>query len=54
MFESFECYLIEVGIRSEEYSYTNEQLFKEIEHFRECYEKRISPYNALLFLYDMD
>ena len=54
MFENFECYLIMVGIRSLEYGYSEEQLFKEIEHFKECYNQRISPYNALLFLYDLD
>lgn len=54
MFESFENYLIVVGIRSHEYGYTEEQLFKEIEHFRECYEIGLSPYKALLFLYDLD
>ena len=53
MFENFESYLIMVGIRSLEYGYSEEELFDEIEHFRSCYEKNISPYKALLFIYDL-
>jgi hypothetical protein len=49
---TFEKYLIMVGIRSHEYTYTDEQLFENIEYFKKCYELNLSPYKALLFLYD--
>ena len=49
---TFEKYLIMVGIRSHEYTYTDEQLFENIEYFKKCYELNFSPYKALLFLND--
>lgn len=49
---SFEAYLIMVGIRSAEYTYTDEELLSNIEYFRECYEEGLSAYKALLFLND--
>ena len=54
MFESFEKYMLLVGIRSAEYSYSAEKLAESIEHFRECFNSHTSPYNALLFLYEGD
>ncbi len=54
MFESFEKYMLLVGIRSVEYSYSAEKLADSIEHFRECFNSHTSPYNALLFLYEGD
>ncbi len=52
MDNSFEKYLIVVGIRSLEYTYSDEILFNNIEYFRKCYEDNLSAYKALLFLYD--
>jgi hypothetical protein len=50
MLRTFEKYLINVGIRSHEFSYRDEELFGYIEYFRESFERNISPYKALLFL----
>ncbi len=52
MFESFEKYLIVVGIRSLEYTYSDKVLFDNIEYFKQCYEQHLSAYKALLFLHD--
>lgn len=50
MKKTFEHYLIMVGIRSLEYTYTDAELFNNIEHFRTCYKKGLSAYKALLLL----
>ena len=52
MKRTFEDYLIMVGIRSDEYSYTNDQLFGNTEYFKKCYKDGLSAYKALLFLHD--
>jgi len=49
---TFADYLIIVGIRSAEYTYTDEQLFSNIKYFIKCYNANLSAYKALLFLYD--
>ena len=49
---SFEKYLIMVGIRSAEYTYSDEELYNNINHFKECYDKNIGAYTALLLLSD--
>ena len=54
MFDNFENYLIVIGIRSLEYNYSDEILFGNKEYFKTCYESRLSPYKALLFLYDYE
>ena len=51
-FGKFKHYLINVGIRSSEYNYTPEQLFANIDYFRECYENHLSAYKALSLLND--
>lgn len=51
-FNKFERYLINVGIRSAEYNYTDDELFSNIEYFKKCYKEHLSAYKALLFLYD--
>lgn len=51
-FDTFENYLIMIGIRSLEYTFTDEELFEGVELFRKCYEKHISAYYALLYLND--
>jgi hypothetical protein len=50
--KTFENYLILVGLRSNEYTYDEETLFNNIEYFRRCQKAGLSPYKALLFLYD--
>ena len=52
MKRTFEDYLIMVGIRSSEYTYTDEQIFGNSEYFKKCYKDNLSAYKALLFLYD--
>jgi hypothetical protein len=47
-----EQYLIMVGIRSIEYSYTDEELFNNLEYFKKCHRRGLSAYKALLFLFD--
>ena len=49
---TFASYLIMVGIRSAEYTYTDEQLFGNTKYFRKCYNAKLSAYKALLFLGD--
>ena len=51
-FDTFENYLIMVGIRSVEYTFTDEELFDGIELFRKCYENHIGAYYSLLYLND--
>ena len=51
-FGKFKHYLINVGIRSSEFTYTPEQLFANIDYFKECYEKHLSAHKALSLLSD--
>lgn len=39
-----------VGIRSIEYTYTDDQLFENVEYFKKCFDANLSPYKSLLFL----
>ena len=48
----FEQYLINVGIRSIEYTHDEETLYKNIEYFKLCQKNGLSAYKALLFLQD--
>lgn len=48
--EFWEGYLIRVGIRSLEYTYTDEELYENIDYFKDCCERGLSAYKALLFL----
>lgn len=45
-------YLIMVGIRSLEYTYTDEQIFENVEYFDKCRKRGLSAYKALLFFHD--
>jgi len=49
---SFEKYLIDVGVRSSEYTHDREILYANIEYFHKCYDNNLSAYKALLFLND--
>ena len=51
-FDTFENYLIMVGIRSLEYNFTDDELFEGTELFKKCYENHIGAYYALLYLND--
>jgi len=48
----FGRYLITIGTRSSEYTYTSNQLMQGIPHFKSCYNSGLSEYKALLFLED--
>lgn len=51
LMKTFEKYLIEVGVRFKaDYSYNEDDVYNNIEYFRDCYKKGISPYTALLLL----
>lgn len=52
MRRSFENYLIMVGIRSLEFTYTDKELFSRRRYFRQCYKDNLSAYKALVFLWD--
>lgn len=45
-------YLIMVGIRSLEYSYSEEMIFSNIDYFKRCNDLGLSAYKALLFFHD--
>ena len=49
---TFEQYLIEVGIRSDEFTFKNDEFFHNIKHFKKCWKDGLSPYKSLLFLND--
>jgi hypothetical protein len=49
---TFEQYLINVGIRSSEFTYEDEILFQNVKYFKKCWKQQLSPYKALLFLND--
>ena len=51
-FDTFENYLIMIGIRSLEYTYTDEELFENKEFFKKCYDRHIGAYYSLLQLHD--
>lgn len=45
-------YLINVGIRSSEYNYSDTLIFDNIDYFKRCKEFGLSAYKALLFFGD--
>ncbi len=47
IWESFEFYLIVLGLRSTDYSYPPEMIFEHINYFKRCWEDHISCYYAL-------
>lgn len=49
---NFQKYLINVGIRSHEFSHFDDVIFSNIDYFRKCYLSQLSAYKALLFLQD--
>jgi hypothetical protein len=48
--KNFESYLIMVGIRSLDFTFSDGELFSNIDHFKKCYEDDLIAYKALLFL----
>lgn len=41
-----------VGIRSLEYTYSDDELMDNTEYFKKCFDSNLSAYKALLFLRD--
>jgi hypothetical protein len=52
MKRTFENYLIMVGIRTADYTYTVDEIMDNTEYFKRCYNDNLSAYKALLFLCD--
>jgi hypothetical protein len=52
MTNSFEKYLIMIGIRSFDFTYTDAELFDNTVYFLKCFKSDLSAYKALLFLHD--
>ena len=51
----WEMYLIWLGERSVDYSYTKEMLYENLEYFKRCQENHLSTYKALeFFSYELD
>lgn len=44
-----ERYLIMVGIRSLEFTHSDDIIFENIEYFKKCFVEELSAYKALLF-----
>ena len=49
-----EQYLIMIGIRSVDFDFSDEQLFEQIDYFKESFKDGQSAYKSLLFLRDYD
>ena len=49
---AFKQYLINVGIRSSEFNYKDEELFDNVDYFYRSWKIELSEYKALEFLYD--
>ncbi len=47
--DPFELYLIILGERSTDYSYTPEMIYKNLNYFKRCWENNLSCYKALEF-----
>jgi len=47
IWNSFELYLLILGARSTDYSYTPEMICEHLDYFKKCWENRISCYYAL-------
>jgi len=53
--EPFNLYLLILGERSTDYSYTPELIHKHLEYFRKCWSNNLSCYKALeFFSYELD
>lgn len=51
----FELYLIILGERSTDYSYTPEMLFEHLDYFKKCWEDNLSCYKSLeMFSFHLD
>jgi hypothetical protein len=48
---SFQEYLLQIGMKSHEFPYSDIVVINNVEYFKSCYDKDISVYNALDDLY---
>ena len=51
--KEFEKYLLNVGIRSHEYNYSDDDIIDNVDYFRKCFYHGLSPYKSLLY-FDLD
>ncbi len=52
MNKDFNHYLINIGIRSVEFSYDADTLYYNMDYFTKCFENEYSAWKALLYLGD--
>jgi hypothetical protein len=51
----FELYLIILGARSTDYSYTPEMIYEHLDYFKHCWSNNISEYKSLdLFDFEIE
>lgn len=51
----FELYLLILGEKSVDYSYTPEMIYEHIDYFKKCWESNLSTYKALeFFSFELD
>jgi len=51
----FELYLIILGARSTDYSYTPEMIYGHLDYFKNCWENSLSEYKSLeFFSFELD
>lgn len=51
----FELYLLILGEKSVDYSYTPEIIYEHIDYFKKCWESNLSTYKALeFFSFELD
>jgi hypothetical protein len=50
MTETFEQYLIEVGIKSSGFSISKITIMQSVEYFRKCWKQKVSAYRALIYV----
>ena len=49
---TFKQYLIEIGMRFDDWDYEGTDLLENVKYFKKCWKQQLSPYKALLFLND--
>lgn len=55
IWNSWELYLLILGERSVDYSYTPEMIFEHFDYFKNCWSDKLSTYKALeFFSYELD
>lgn len=50
--ENFSVYILSIGLESIGFKYSSDTLKENIPYFKKCFKRKLSPYKALLLLYD--